>query len=82
MRVCESCGRPVYAGMTNKDGDFYTHEGECFYKYMDDTYGKHRWMAIEEEDEYGGYYLTAEKCCCGYIGTGIYYTEWYDEEED
>ena len=82
MRICEICGKKVIAGMTNDCVDFYVHEGKCFEKYMDKTYGKHKWMELGggEEDGEGGYYIYSEDCAGGYMGTGIYYTEW--EEED
>lgn len=76
-RICEVCGKPVIAGMTNDSGDFYCHK-ECFEKYMDDTYGKHRWMQIND-DYNGGYYLASDdNLAGGFYGTGIYYTEWYE----
>lgn len=79
-RICEVCGKPVIAGMTNDSGDFYCHE-ECFEKYMDDTYGKHRWMQVNDDGE-NGYYVaygvtaTDSKIETAIFGTGIYYTEW------
>lgn len=81
MRICEVCGRPVKSGMTNDGGDFYVHE-ECFEKYMDETYGKHKWMEIND-DGYGGYYICSDDSVTGgYVGTGIYYTEWEDDEDE
>ena len=49
----------MLAGMTNDYGDFYAHEGKCFEKYMDKTYGKHKWMELGngEQDEFGGFYI-------------------------
>ena len=81
-RICEICGKPVYSGMTDGEGNFYTHDGECFEKYMDETYGKHKWMSVDEDGE-GGYYIYSDNNVAGgYLGTGIYYTEWDDGVED
>ena len=76
-RICEICGKPVTAGMTDEVGSFYCHE-ECFEEYMDKTYGKHRWMELGngEEDEYGGYYIVTSDVVGGHEGTGIFYTDW------
>ena len=84
MRTCEICGKKVMAGMTNDSGDFYVHEGKCFEKYMDEVYGKHKWMELGggEEDMYGGYYVCSAEVVGGQQGTGIYYTEWEEDEED
>ena len=81
-RICEICGKPLDAGMTDEVGSFYCHEGKCFTKYMNRTYGKHRWMALGggEEDEFGGYYITTADVVGGYQGTGIFYTEWEEDE--
>lgn len=83
MRECSVCGDRVYAGMTNIDNSFYCHEG-CFERFMDDAFGKHRWMCLgnNEEDELGGYYITTADVACGFEGTGIYYTEWEEDDED
>lgn len=83
MVICKMCGKSIKCGcMTNGYGDWYTHEGKCFEKYMDKTYGKHKWMEIGngEQDEYGGYYLVSAENVNGYEGTGIYYTEYTKEE--
>ena len=81
-RTCSICGKPVFAGMTDECGSFYCHEGECFEKYMDANYGKGKWMALGncEEDGCNGYYITTADVAGGYTGTGIFYTEWEDEE--
>lgn len=82
-RICEVCHKPItYGCMTDGCGDFYIHEGKCFAKYMDKTYGKHKWMELGngEEDEYGGYYVVAAAVVGGIQGTGIFYTEY--EEDD
>lgn len=82
-RICEVCGRQVNAGMTAENSSFYCHE-ECFGEYMNNTFGEHKWMNLGGyvEDEFGGYYLVAddseEK---GFRGTGIYYTEWEDDDD-
>ena len=83
MKICETCGKAIdYGYMTDGCGDFYTHEGKCFTKYMNKTYGKHKWMEIGngEEDEYGGYYVVAAAVVGGIEGTGIFYTEREEEE--
>lgn len=83
IRLCETCGKPIkYGYMTDGCGDFYTHEGKCFAKYMDKTYGKYKWMETGngEEDEYDGYYVVAAAVVGGIQGTGIFYTECEEEE--
>ena len=83
-RRCIMCGRPVFAGMTNADGDFYVHGGECFEKYMDSVYGEHQWMMLGDDatDGEGGYYIvTDDDAEEGFSGTGIFYTEWEDDED-
>jgi len=77
LRICSVCGRPVYAGMTNADGSFYVHE-ECFETYMNETYGA--WFEVDD-DGCGGYYMGCEREePIGPYATGIFYTEWEDEE--
>jgi hypothetical protein len=68
--------------MTMDGGEFYAHEGKCFTKYMNKTYGKHKWMALgnSEQDEYGGYYIYTSDVVGGFEGTGIYYTEYEPDE--
>ena len=80
MRYCDVCGMPMVAGMTN-GCDLYVHEGKCFNKYMNRTYGKHRWMQLGggETDGYDGYYIHTADVVGGFLGTGIYYTEWEEE---
>lgn len=79
-RICEVCGQPVHAGMTNQDGDFCVHE-ECFEKFMDELYGKRRWMEVNDDCQ-GGYYIASDDTVAGgHFGTGIYYTDWEDEYE-
>ena len=36
----------------------------------------------DEEDEFGGYYLCSSSAVGGYMGTGIYYTEYEENELD
>ena len=83
QRICDHCGKPVHAGMTDNDGNFYCHE-KCFPDYMDAVYGRGMWMALgnNEEDEYGGYYIITSNVVGGYEGTGIFYTEWEDDDEN
>ena len=81
-RPCEYCGEQVNAGMTVDGGGFYCHP-ECFDAYMDETYGRGQWMALlgGATDEYGGYYIYSDRDRkCGFGGTGIYYTEWEEDE--
>ncbi len=76
-RICDICGKNVSNGMTDDEFSFYTHE-KCFSRYMDKTYGKHRWMRLGKdiEDEFGGYYIiTDDNNPDGYSGTGIFFTE-------
>ena len=84
MRKCAICGKKVTSGMTNECGDFYTHEGKCFEEYMDITYGKNKWMELGngEEDRYGGYYICASDVIGGYDGTGIFYTEFEEDDNE
>ena len=85
-RICKVCGKPLIDGMYNDDRD-YIHE-DCFKKYMDDLYGEGNWKHTEdgEEDGCGGYYLVTSDGGKTWEGTGIYWTEWYDdwywEQED
>lgn len=81
-RICDVCGKVVKEGMTDECYSFYCHE-DCFEKYMDDRFGKHCWMKLGKgaEDGYGGYYLAAEdNNKAGFDGTGIYYTEWKEDD--
>lgn len=77
-RPCAICGKNITktGGMT--DGEMYCCEGDCFQKYMDQTYGKNKWMPLGngEEDEYGGYYIHTADVVGGYQGTGIFWTMW------
>ncbi len=85
MRICTTCGKCITAGMTNGEGDFYTHEGKCFTKYMNKTYGKHKWMelGVGVTDGQGGFYIhTYDGNMNGFEGTGIYWTEWEEDEDD
>lgn len=78
-RTCEVCGEEHYDGMTNDDGDLWVCE-DCFERYMDETYGKHKWMEIADDGS-GGYYIySMPSVIGGYFGTGIYYTtrDWED----
>lgn len=83
-RPCAICGKQVNAGMTDNAGSFYVHE-DCFEEFMNNTFGIHGWMMLggEATDDFGGYYLVTdwdEKS--GFRGTGIYYTEWEEDDED
>lgn len=80
MRYCAHCGKPIECGMTTDDGDFYVHQ-DCFEEYMNKTYGKGNWKETEdnEEDGAGGYYLVRDDENSEWYGSGIYYTEWYDD---
>lgn len=72
-RICAVCGKPVNAGYTNSDYDFFVHE-ECFETYMNESYGY--WFRVED-DGCGGYYMGCEKDePIGPYATGIFYTEW------
>lgn len=79
-RICVVCGKPVTTGMTDQEESFYTHEGKCFEKFMDRTYGKHCWMEINDDGENGYYICKDDNVVGGYLGTGIFYTEWEDGE--
>ena len=81
-RKCSICGNPVRSGMTDEEGSFYVHEGKCFEEYMNRTFGKNQWMALgnNETDEFGGYYIAAANVVGGFQGTGIFWTEWEDDD--
>ena len=65
-RICDDCGKVIFKGFTDDDGSFYNCE-ECF--------NKTDYTAVDD-DGYGGFYLDAYG-----EATGIYYTEWYVEDE-
>ena len=79
-RICMTCGKPMLDGMTDLE-DFYTHEGECFEKAMDEIYGKHCWMTVNDDGADGYYLASDDSLVGGCFGTGIFYTDWFDEEE-
>ena len=72
FRICDVCGKPMDAGMTDLDG-FYCHE-ECFEEAMADRFGE--WREVED-DGYDGYYEWYDVRDQTWNGTGIFYTEWY-----
>lgn len=81
-RTCLICGKKVNAGMTDEDWSFFVHS-DCFPTYMDRQFGEHRWMGLggNAHDEFDGFYIVAaDDREEGYCGTGIYYTEWDDDE--
>lgn len=77
-RPCEICGEEVTKGYTDGEETFYAHEGECFTKYMNNMYGEGCWHPTkdDETDAYGGYYVADPFD----EPTGIYYTEWEEEQ--
>lgn len=80
-RTCNHCGKPItFSCMTTDDGTLYVHE-ECFEDYMDKEYGKGKWMGLGNGEEHGcgGFYIHTADVIGGFEGTGIYYTE-YEEE--
>lgn len=85
IMYCNHCGNPIFCGMTTDDWDFCVHE-ECFSDYMDEIYGKGKWKPIDESPDYdysgddghGGYYIYLNDKG-EWEGTGIYYTEWFDD---
>lgn len=94
MLICDNCGKPILWGyMTDDEGSFHTHIDACFEEYMDKTYGKHGWMELDGTcgrepgedavtDEYGGYYLVSWPNESGFCGSGIFYTELQEGDED
>ena len=82
IRYCTHCGKPVSYGMTDDYGDIWVHE-DCFEEYMDKTYGKGNWKPTEdgEEDGNGGFNLVRKDENSEWYGSGIYYTEWWDDYE-
>ena len=75
IRVCDHCGKPIADGEGfYMDGDGFSCHEECFEEYMDETYGKHKWMSIND-DGCDGYYIYSEDSVVGgYLGTGIFWT--------
>ena len=65
----------------DEDGFYCCSDGDCFEKYMDETYGKHKWMEINDDGENGYYIYADDTVVGGYRGTGIFYTEWTDDDE-
>ena len=82
IKYCAHCGKPISCGMTDDFCDIWVHEG-CFEDYMNKTYGKGNWKPTEnhEEDGNGGYYLVRDDENSEWYGSGIYYTEWWDDYE-
>ena len=82
MKTCDCCGEEMIGCMTNDSGDFYVCE-DCFNDFMDREYGKGKWMALGngEEDGAGGFYITTADVVGGYEATGIYYTEYWEEDK-
>lgn len=78
MRTCEVCGKEIHAGMTNGE-DMCVCE-DCFEQYMDEMYGKHQWMEVNDDGCDGYYIVSMFSVVGGYMGTGIYYTEWEEDE--
>ena len=80
MRYCTHCGKPIDCGMTDDFGEVWVHE-DCFEDYMNKTYGKGNWKSTggDKEDGAGGYYLVRDDENSEWYGSGIYYTEWYDD---
>lgn len=75
-RPCQVCGEECPDGMTDDQGSLWVCE-DCFEKYMDDTYGKGNWEAVDD-DGCDGFYMVKEDG--EWYGTGIYYTTWDWEE--
>ncbi len=83
MRQCKKCHAKIVSGFTNGFGDFYVCDN-CFQDFMDERYGKRMWMAVDDDGS-GGYYL-ASATHHGSVGkpygTGIYWTEWEEDDDE
>ena len=80
-RRCEICGKPVYQGFTDDWGEFYCCEG-CFEAYMNKEYGEDNWKESGDEEcgPNGGYYIATVDGGESWFDTGVYYTEWEEDE--
>lgn len=74
IRFCDVCGKPIQEGYMSDDGCYYSCE-DCFEADMDESYGKGKWRATEEEGEYGGFYEALDDNG-KWEDTTIFYTEW------
>ena len=73
---CIRCGKEITNGYVDEIEKIYICD-ECFEKYMNETYGKHMWMYVND-DGYGGHYLVSDDTMInGYLGVGIYRAEWF-----
>lgn len=78
VRYCAMCGKKMVDGMTDLM-DFYVHE-ECFPAAMDKEYGPGNWIGYDEPNSEDGYYSV--QIDGKWEETGIFYTDWYDEDDD
>ena len=80
IRICDHCGKQINKGdgyYTSMSGCFSCHE-ECFEECMDFTFGKHKWMEVNDDGCDGYYIYSDDSVVGGYLGTGIFWTT--DEE--
>lgn len=76
-RICMVCGKPMVDGMTDCH-EFYAHES-CFEKAMDETFPD-GWRESDGMGRLGGYYESFHPLDGTWRDTGIFYTEWEEEE--
>lgn len=84
MAKCIKCGEVLVLGFYDPwdSGSRYICEN-CFEKYMDETYGEGKWNVVPEGevDELGGYYeYVNENDASDKCGTGIFWTDFYDDD--
>ena len=73
-KKCVRCGKIITQGYVNEVDKIYICD-KCFKKYMNETYGKHMWMYVND-DGYGGNYLVSDDTMItGYSSPGIYRAE-------
>lgn len=78
IRICTYCGKPMEAGYTDDEADFYNCE-ECFEKDMNERYGAGNWREQNDFDEpnyLGGWYEYFDKKTGKWKPEPSYYTEW------
>lgn len=76
IRICDHCGHPIDEELGFfMDGEGFSCHEQCFELYMDETYGKHKWMQVND-DGLDGYYIYSADVVGGYLGTGIFWTSY------
>ena len=94
MRRCARCREKVFQGFTVDESVLFYEPfdgcicDDCFNAFMDEKYGVGNWKSTDydeeeeayEDDGHGGFYLY--QYSGDWFGTGIYWTEWYDDDDD